>query len=404
MRQYIFPGILGFVSSLPFFLVGSTLQAWGTVGGLSLMALGALTLVGQPYAYKFLWAPLLDRYKIPFLQGHRRSWMLLMMFLLVIIFYFLSLTQLPHQITWFVSWSVAAAVCSATLDSSIDAFRTEQLPQKDYGIGNASYVSAYRLGGLVAGGIALIIADKIGWKLTYQIMAGIIFLGFLITFFVKEKETGAARVKSNTTGNWLESLWAPLKDLFSQKMFIGMIIFVVLYKFGEAMGVALTTTFLLRGLHFSLTVLGTAYKTVAILTTILGTFLGGYLYKRYSLYATLMGFGICQALGVLFFVWLAIVGKNLPVMITCIAVENFTTGMATTVFLSFLMKLCRQPYTATHYALLSACASLGRIFTGPLASWIVKMTSWETYFIISFFSCIPALVLLYFLRKIFNKL
>jgi len=395
VTHLLFPSLLGFISGLPLMLVGSTLQAWGTEAGLNIMALGFLTLIGLPYAYKFLWAPLLDRWTIPFFKGQRRGWILTMMLLLVISLTALAFSQPQFSLLWFVLWALATALFSATLDTSVDAFRIEFLPEEEYGIGNAGYVSAYRVSMLVSGGLALIIADHYGWRNTYLFIAGLIFLGFILFLFSHESPPKAVAPKFV---NWRQSLWDPLKDLFQRKNILWIIVFIILYKFGEALGTALTSAFLLRELHFSLTVVGGVYKTVGLVATIIGAFIGGLLYRRYSLFTTLFSFGVLQALGILFYVWLAREGQNYSLMMTAVGVEALTAGMATTVFLAFMMRLCNPIYPATHFALLSACASIGRIFTGPLASVMVKHFAWSGYFLGSFFICIPALLLLWFIR------
>jgi PAT family beta-lactamase induction signal transducer AmpG len=390
----LFPALLGFVSGIPFMLVGGTLQAWGSTAGLSLMAIGCLTLVGQPYAYKFLWAPLLDKLTIPFFHGQRRGWVLIMMLSLVVSLFFLSWMNPKHHFYSFVALACLVAVFSATLDIAIDAFRIEFLPKAEYGMGNASYASAYRIGALVGGALALLTADAFGWQLTYELMALLILVGFVIFLFAKEPQTHALQAARS----WRQHLLDPFKDLFQMRAIFWMIAFIILYKLGETLGTALTTPFLLNVLHFSLTTLGSAYKTVGLISSIAGGFFGGYLYKRYTLYATLFGFGVLQALGILLFAWLAHIGHSLPWLIVTISVETFTAGMATTVFLSLLMRLSNPLYAASQFALLSACASLGRIFTGPLASHLVAQYHWSLFFIIAALSCIPGLALLTFLK------
>ena len=395
LLDFFFPAILGFASGLPLMLVGSTLQAWGTEGHLNLMSLGYLSLIGQPYAFKFLWAPFVDRYRMPFWKGHRRGWILTLLPCLAFIFYMLSLSQLPNGLCWFVTWAAMGALFSATLDISIDAYRTELFPSKEYGYANACYVSAYRIGMVVSGGLALILAAEFGWARTYQSMGALLLVVFVCFLFSKENFANAS---NKIHLNWKESLVNPLKNLLQRPYILCLLLFILLYKFGEAMGTALSTTFLLRELHFSLIVLGGTYKTVGIVSTILGAFIGGWFYKKYTLYGTLFWFGVLQALGILWYVALARVGQSLPLMLVAVSFEALTAGMATTVFLALLMRLCHAPYTATHFALLSACASVGRIFTGPLASLLTKNYGWSTYFLLSFFSCIPALILLRWLK------
>lgn len=393
----LFPALLGFISVIPFMLVGSTLQAWGSAAGLSVMAVGSLTLIGQPYIYKFLWAPLLDRFTIPFLRGQRRGWILLMLLLLTVSVLVLSWMDPLHHFYGFVTIALIIAIFSATLDIAIDAFRLEFLPHAEYGLGNASYISAYRVGALVSGGLTLIIADYYGWRIAYQLMALLILLGFCVFCFAREPQHNQ-HTRDKIIRNWRTELLLPFKDLFQRRMIFLLLLFLVFYKFGETLGTALTSFFLLKTLHFSLTTLGTAYKTVGLLCSIVGGFLGGYLYKRYSLYATLLSFGVLQALGILLFAWLAAVGHNLPWMIITLAFEALTAAMATTVFVSLIMRVSNPSYAASQFALLSTCASLSRITNGPLASYLVGKYHWPSFFIMSALSCIPGLILLRLLK------
>lgn len=395
IHYLLFPALLGFVSALPFMLVGSTLQAWGSAVGLHLMTIGYLTLIGLPYIYKFLWSPLLDQYTLPFFKGHRRGWVLLLLLLLIVSVFFLSAIDPKKQLYSFVVLAFVVAFFSATLDSAVDAFRIVFLPEANYGFGNASYVSTYRIGALVGYAATLIIADHYDWHFAYRVMDGLILVGFFLFLFSKEPihHTLDSKPKS-----WRTQVIEPFKDLLKRRFILWMVLFIILYKFGEALSNALISPFLLNSLHFSLTALGTAYKSASLVASIAGGFLGGYYYKHYSLYATLFAFGILQALGILLFAWLAHMGHNLPWLVTAVFIEAFTAGMATTVFLSFMMRLCNPLYAASHFALLSACASLARVFTGPLAGHLVTQYHWQSFFIISALSCIPGLVLLRFLK------
>jgi PAT family beta-lactamase induction signal transducer AmpG len=351
LKRFALVSLLGFISGLPLMLVGSTLQAWGTAKGLSLKSLGFLTLVGQPYAYKFLWSPLLDRYRIPMWQGLRRSWILTISLLLAGSLFFLSLSELPEGLTWLLIWATITATLSATLDIAVDAYRIEYLAKKNYGLGNAYYVSAYRVAMLISGGLALILADYVGWHTTYLLMANIVLLGTIAFYFAPEPLPAKAH---HIPHSWSASLIKPFKQLLNVNKIILILCFIILYKFGEGLATALASTFLLRGLHFSLSIVGGVYKTAGLFATISGAFLGGYLYRRLSLYQSLMLFGVLQALGVLFYVWLAQAGANLPLMITAVSCEAFTAGMSTTVFVAYLMRLCHPDLLLLnlHYCLL----------------------------------------------------
>ena len=394
------PSLLGFISGLPLCLVGSTLQAWGASVNLNLMVLGWLTLIGAPYSYKFLWAPVLDKFPPVFWKDHRRGWILNLMLLLMIGIFFLSYTQPQQKLFPFIFCSFTVATIAATLDIAIDAFRTEFLPKTAYGTGNASFIAAYRISGLISGASTLILANYWGWRFAYQMMIVLMLFSFFV-FLLTSKTSATSESRLKKSDALSEPVFKPFKALFQIPKIGWILLFIILYKLGEALASALMTPFLIKELHFSLTALASIYKTIALTASISGAFLGGLLYNRYSLYSCLMSFGILQGSGILLFAILAHVGHSYPWAITAIAGEAFTAGMATTVFLAFLMNLCNPNYTATHFALFSAFAAIGRIFTGPLASLLVQTYHWQIFFILCFFSCWPGLILLTRLKKNF---
>jgi PAT family beta-lactamase induction signal transducer AmpG len=161
----------------------------------------------------------------------------------------------------------------------------------------------------------------------------------------------------------------------------------------------MTTPFLIRGLGFTPTDVGAVNKAFGLAALIVGATIGGTLMVRLGLFHSLLAFGILQAISILSFVVLALAGKSYLLMIIAIALENFAAGMGTTAFLSLLMALCNQRFSATQYALLSSLASLGRIFIAPTSGYVAESTGWPVFFLISALSGIPGLLLLWRLRS-----
>lgn len=385
--------LLGFASGLPLLLTGSTLQAWYTEAGINIVTIGALSLIGVPYALKFMWAPLLDHYTFSRF-GKRKSWLLISQALLIAalgVMSFINPSQQPYLMAII---ALGAAFFSATQDISITAYQVEVLPEHERGLGVSYYVFAYRIAALLSGGIGLVIAAFIGWKLTYQIMAFIMLLCAIATAYIptpNEVPTQATTLYQTTRN--------ALFELLNREHIIAIFLFVILYKIGDAFALSLITPFLLHGLGFTLAEVGLVYKSVSFIAMVSGGFVGGVLLLRWSIYRALMVFGIAQAISTLLFVILALSGKQFGLMAFTVFIENFCSGLSTAALFTYMLSLCSPQYSGTQFALLSAVASLGRIFLGPLAGMMVLHLGWPQFFGWSFVFCCPGLLLLLLIKN-----
>jgi len=383
--------LLGFSSGLPLALTGSTLQAWFAEAGINIVTIGTLTLLGLPYVWKFVWAPLLDRYIPPFLS-RRRGWILLAQLgLCVTLFLMANLTpgREPGMIGVL---ALTIAFLSATQDIAIDAYRTDILFDNERRLGAAVFTFGYRFAMLVSGGVALIIADHWGWRILYQIMACMIAISVLTTYFSPNEDTPIV------PRSFLKVIKESYLNLIQRDKIVLILLFVLLYKMGDALAISLMSTFLLKGLGFTLTDVGIAYKTGGLIAAILGAFFAGILLIRIRLFQALLYFGLLQAFSNIFFVLLATTGKNYTLMFGSIFIESFCSGMSTAAFVAFIMSLCDKRYSALQYALLSALFSLARVLAGPVASNLVIHYGWSYLFWCSFILCFPSLFILMLLR------
>lgn len=387
--------LLGFSSALPLALTSSTLQAWFTEAGVSLAAIGALSLVGMPYLWKFLWAPLMDRF-IPPCLGRRRGWIAITQLSLCITLLILANFNPTTEARTMGILAVIIAFLSASQDIAFDAYRTDILLPRERGIGSAYLMLGLRIALLFSGGLALIFADHIGWRLTYELMAVCMGIAIIPTLLAPDNPA------IQPPKNFIAAVTEPFQDLWHKESIIGILLFIILYKIGDALALSLMSNFLLRHLGFSLTDVGVAYKTVGLFATIIGAFVGGLCLMRLSLYRGLLYFGILQALSHLMFMWLAVAGKNYPLMVSSLFIENFCSGMSSAALLAFLMSLCHPKYSATQYAFFSALAALGRVLIGPLAALMVERLGWVTFYGWSFFICFPAILLLVAIRTQVN--
>jgi MFS transporter, PAT family, beta-lactamase induction signal transducer AmpG len=384
--------LLGFSSGLPLPLTSGTLQAWLTIAGIDLRTIGIFSLVGIPYTIKFLWSPFMDRFVPPWL-GRRRGWTMLTQIVLMAGIGAMGVISPHHAPLTLAALAMIVAFTSASQDIVVDAYRTDLLPGVERGIGVAVFLTGYRIAMLVGGALALILSERMGWQNTYLLMAGLMIIGVFGTFAGQEPDSNVTPPKSLE-----EAIWGPLQDFFSHRLALIFMLLIILYKLGDAYAGTLTTAFLLRGVGFSPTEVGTINKGMGLIATIIGALFGGTLMVKLGLFRSLMAFGILQTVSNLSFMVLAWTGKNYIMMIFAIAFENLSGGMGSTAFVALIMALCNKRYSATQFALLSSIAALGRVFISPSAGYVVEFTGWAVFFFLTTLTALPGLILLWYLR------
>jgi len=388
---------LGFASGLPLALTSGTLQAWMTVEGLDIKTIGFFSLVGQAYIFKFLWAPLMDRYTPPLL-GRRRGWLLLTQLGLVLGIAAMAFCP-PREALWALAGLAAlVAFLSASQDIVFDAYSTDVLEPAERGVGAAVKVLGYRLAMLVSGGLALWLADRVlGWPQMYLLMAALMAAGMLTLLWAPEPDVPARAPHS------LEAaVLGPLRDFFGREGAWWLLLLIVLYKLGDAFAGALSTTFLIRGVGFSAGEVGLVNKTLGLAATIIGALFGGTLMVRLGLYRSLLLFGVMQAVSNLGYWVLAVTPAHLWTMGAAIGIENLCGGMGTAAFVALLMALCNRSFSATQYALLSALASVGRVYVGPSSGYLVEAWGWAPFYLGTVAISLPGVLLLRAMRGTIN--
>jgi MFS transporter, PAT family, beta-lactamase induction signal transducer AmpG len=510
LHRLVVVTVLGFASGLPLALTGQAMQAWLSGEGIDVATIGFLSLVGLPYTFKFLWAPLMDRFELPWL-GRRRGWLVLTQLGLAGALWWMAATSPTDATRLFALLAVLVALVSASQDIVIDAYRTDLLPANERGLGSSLNVLGYRLAMILSGGVALIWVDPVQgggwtWPEVYRVMAALmagtavlsaiclprlpaaprpvsvasndlrgfacmalaIGAGYVLTAGLGDfgrahpllaggifRPVASAllspwlvttSLSASLQGRWIDLLtllmgigftlplaaWAArrarfetllggLQSYFQQPGAGAFLAFIVLYKLGDAFAGSLMTPFLLKSMAFSPAEFGVANKLIGLWLTIGGALLGGALMFKLGLWRSLMAFGVLQMLSNLGFWWLAVNGKGAMAGLTIpafdwgivslaqptvvdggllmvIAFENLSGGMGTAAFVAFLMSLCNQRFTATQYALLSAFASVGRVWVGPLAGVLAETIGWPVFFLVSTVVAVPALALLWVLR------
>lgn len=384
---------LGFASGLPLALTAGTLQARLAAEGVDIVAIGWFALVGQPYTYKFLWSPLMDRYTPPLL-GRRRGWLLLTQLALAGAIAFMGTLSAKDSVWLLGAAALVVAFLSASQDIVFDALRADSLAPEERGAGAAVSVFGYRIAMLVSGAGALILADRwLGWTATYWLMAALMAIGMIATWLVVEPEPSGAPPRRLE-----EAVAKPFAEFFSRSGALALLALVVLYKLGDAFAGNLTTAFLLRGPGFSLTEVGAVNKGLGLAATIAGALAGGALMAGLRLYRALLLFGALQAITNLGFMLLAAAGRDYALMVAVVGLENLAGGMGTAAYVALLMALCDRRFSATQYALLSALSAVGRVYVGPAAGYLVDALDWEAFFLFTFAIALPGVALVAALR------
>jgi PAT family beta-lactamase induction signal transducer AmpG len=384
--------LLSFASGLPFNLTNFTLQAWLASAGLAIKTIGFLSLVALPYNFKFLWAPLLDRFTPPNL-GRRRGWILIFQASLAVCIGTMGFCSPTKELYVLAVVAIILAFLSASQDIVVDAYRVDTIPPSERALAAAASAFGYRTAAMLAGAVLVIIAGHFGWRLAYLLVACLMAATMFATVRAPEPQT-----PGHPPRTLADAIWHPLRALLNQKGIRGFLLLVLLYKVGDALALSLYSTFMLQGVGFSLDELGIAGKLNMTVSTMIGVGLGGWLYMRWGTFRSLLIFGIGQSLTNLLYMWLALAGKKVWLLVLATAMDTMIGGMGQAAFVAFLMSLCSANFSATQYALLSALATLPRNVTGAIAGSLVPVIGWAHFFMVTCLAAVPGLLLLLILR------
>lgn len=387
----------GFASGLPLYLLLNLVPAWLKTEGLSLKAIGAFALIQFPYTWKFLWAPLLDRFGILPVLGRRRSWMLVTQLGLLAAIAWLGRLSPTEQLTLVVALTAVIALCSATLDIALDAFRREILSDEELGLGNAIHVNAYRIAGLVPGSLSLILADHLPWSQVFLITAAFMLPGMVMTLMVREPAAAERRPRTLR-----DAVVEPFHEFFSRhgvQSALLVLAFIFLYKLGDSLCTALATPFYLD-MGYSKTEIGVIAKNAGLWPMVIGGILGGIWMVKLGINRALWLFGVVQIVTILGFVWLAWLGPapsdatRLVVLATVIAGEAVGAGLGTTAFVAYMARTTHPAYSATQLALFTSLMAVPRTFINASAGWLVEGMGWFNFFLLCFVLALPGMLLL----------
>jgi PAT family beta-lactamase induction signal transducer AmpG len=390
---------LGFASGLPLLLTFSTLSAWLATEGVSRSTIGAFALVGTPYAFKFLWSPLIDRLPPPLRLGRRRGWGIAIQIALIAATLALGSCDPKRNLFAMGMLALLVAFLSASQDIVIDAYRVEILTPELQGPGAGMIQTGYRIAMLVAGAGALMIADRAGWFAAYATMAALLAVGMLAFIFGPEpkppaEDTRAVRDRRDALRDWLATaVIGPFKDFMRRPLWPVILLFVLGYKLGEAMAGVMAMP-LYISLGFSLSQIAAVSKLVGFFATIAGALIGGIVTARFGVIRALILCGVLQSAGNLFYVLQAVGGHRLDYLALCVAAENLTGAMAGAALVAYLSDLCSPAFTATQYALLSSLAAVGRTLVASSGGVLADKLGWVPFFLLTTVATAPALLLL----------
>lgn len=389
-RKMLVLTLLGFTSGLPLFLTGQTLAGWMRVEGLDLKTIGAFSLVALPYSLKFAWAPFFDRYTPPIL-GRRRGWLVITQVALLVAIAAMSLHDPRRSLQMLAINAVFIAFFSASQDIVADAYRTDVLAEREMGAGAAIFVVGYRVALLASGSLAFILADRMPWPAVYLALSSFMVIGIVATIWAPEPAP-----RGEPPQSFAEAVVLPFREFFQRagvRTAFLVLAFIVLYKLPDSLTITLSTPFLID-LGFSQTDIGAIKGGLGIVATVIGAIAGGTLVAKLGINRSLWIFGVLQAASNLAYYALALAGREYPLLVGAILVENFCMGMVSSGFVAFLMSMCSSRFSATQYALLSSLTGVGRDVLVAPAGAVAESTGWATFFLITVIAAVPGLLLL----------
>ncbi|WP_338860382.1 AmpG family muropeptide MFS transporter [Mycetohabitans rhizoxinica] len=386
--------LLGFTAGLPLFTLMSLVQAWLCSSGVDIKTIGLFALLQFPYTWKFVWAPLMDRF-VPGLgrwrPGRRRGWMLLTQLSVLTLVATMGFVSPSNSIRTVAVLAAALAFASASLDIVLDAYRRELLKDAEQGLGTAIHVNAYKLAALVPGSLSLILADHFAWSTVFAVTAVFMLPGVVTAFVVREPQ-----VQGTLPRTLEEAVVMPFREFIARdgaKQALIVLTFVFLYKLGDSMATSLATSFYLD-IGFTKTEIGLVSKTSSFWGSIAGGILGGVWLMRIGTARGLWIFGVAQMVAVLGFAALARMGYTLPGLAVVISLEAFATGLGTAAFTAYIASTTDPRYTATQFALFTSLASVPRTFANAGAGYLVAQIGWFEFFLLCAVLAIPGLLLL----------
>ena len=420
-KRFISIFFFGISSGFPWIMIGSVLSAWLKDDGLSRSAIGLFGVIFSAYSFNFLWSPLIDRLKPPFL-GQRRGWILSMQAIVVALCIAMSQFTTQHNLFFIALVGLIIAIASATQDIAIDGYRIDTIDANDKdGMSAASSVATAGwwtgYGGL--GALPFFLADMTAWSWPsiYLLLAAIMGVLMLATCLSSEpqidrealrQEIHGASSSGNSLKNWLYStVVTPFAEFFNRngvKLAASFLLFIFLFKIGEAFLGRMSIVFY-KEVGFSNTDIATYSKLLNWWVTIVFSLLGGIVNIRFGIYRGLMVAGIAMAASNLLFAVIAQTGPSTSLLAITVIVDGFTGAWSTVAMVAFISLLCNRAFSATQYALMASLSVAGRTLVASSSGFFVDAMdgNWSLFFILTALMVIPSLGFLYSIRENIKK-
>jgi len=383
----------GVASGTPYMVGSKLLQGWLTASGVPLGLIGLLAYAELPYTLKMFWAPLLDRWPIPW-PDRRRGWLLVLQLLLVAVIAAMSQLRPGRSQASLLAVGVIAlvlAVASATQDIVVDAYRTDLLPERERGAGAAATNLGYRGAMLAIGAGGFILAGRSGWPMAFA--AAAVLMAAVVPFTLTAPTLAPIQ---HQVSSLRQAVAGPAREFLRRTggvRAVMLLALVLLYRWPDGLLNVMAVPFLLQK-GYSPEVVGTVQAGWGIAATIVGTVLGGVLFGRLGMNRSLWLFAMVGALGNLSYWALARFDGGMPALLAAVALENLGGGMVGAAFVALLMSLCNPRFSATQYALLSGVYALSRsILSGP-AGFLAEGVGWGNFFLLTVASSLPAFLLM----------
>ncbi len=413
--------LLGFSCGLPFGLIGYSLSLWLTDVGLGLFVISSFALIKSPYSFKFLFAPLIDRIRLPFLAnqlGQKKAWLLFFQCGLILSIFGLASTS-PDKNSWIWEWpwtitnkagsavdvlvpaqtylyALLTAYFSAGQDIVVDALRINTLSKEEYGEGAGMYQFGYRMGMLISGAGVCWLAGIVSWQMAYACVGFILISGFIGTFLVREPQAEWTKQAVNTARLIQEMVVNPFRDFMHHMDWFWILIFIFLYKICNSVLGSMAMPFY-RDMGFSNEQIALISGLIGPWITIGGVVVGGILVMRYNILKLLMVLGIIEILTSIVFGLFSLFPESMFAFMIVILFDNIVGGAGGAVFVAFLSGLCSQKYAATQYALLTSLTMLALSFVSFFSGIWAEKLGWMYFFFLTGILMLPALFLLQWL-------
>ena len=389
-RKMLICVFTGFASGLSLYFLFNLIPAWLRSNAVDLKAIGLFALIQLPYTWKFIWSPLMDRFVLPL--GRRRGWMALSQVLLLGLMMGFGAFSPQHSLGLIAALSCVVALCSATQDIALDAYRRELLSDAELGLGNSIHVNAYRLASLIPGSLALILADHLPWSTVFFITALFMLPGLVMTLCVSEPAQNVG-----TPRTLREAVVEPFHEFITRRGWrdaLLIVIFIVLYKLGDSMATSLATPFYLD-LGFSMTEIGLVAKNAGLWPAVFGGLLGGIWMLKLGINRALWLFGVVQLVSILGFYFLSQAGADLRLLAGVIAFEALGVGLGSAAFVAFIARTTHPLYTATQLALFTSLSAIPRTVVSASTGYLVEQLGWSGFFLLCTVLAIPGMLLLF---------